>query len=391
MKATTTRLLIYPLLVAFNFPSLSYASDKSLIWLDKEVSAKEIDCSRDGYEQLIISGTVVISRADDQIPENEPKQIRINCPRIVFDDNAKIESISELIINADSLTGDEIVIQTTRGVDGAPAKPTPELWKWNKSPNGISGERGSPHGQGDGSSLCSDGLNGGRGGFGSHGHKGDHGQKGSSGQTGVDGANITLSVGKFETGEEIIKLYSFGGNGGRGGKGGTGFDGGNGGNGGKGGRGGSAECGHAGAHGGNGGNGGDGGRGGNGGFGGDGGDGGSGGDITYGLLEGGKKPKEFFFYTDGGKGGEPGLGGDPGIGGIGGRGGKAGKGGNGWFNDGSEGNNGKNGLDGEDGRPGPLGLPGLSGPEGQSGGSGTWTSGPITPAVLELLKKFELT
>lgn len=381
-----------PTAITFSFLSSAVFAD-SAIWNDGEMSFVEFNCEEQDVSEIIVSGIVTISRSDDVDFRKPPRTIKISCPRIEFRQGAELRTPNELLVAVDTLAGDLIVFRSTRGLSGEDALPTPQLWQQLIAPDGVHGINGNPNGaktSGGALGVCRDGRDGGHGARGTNGHNGQHGQKGASGNVGYSGARITIGVGEFETGEETLEIYSRGGQGGSGGKGGRGQDGGRGGDGGHAGRGGDAECFHRGANGGNGGDGGDGGRGGNGGPGGDGGNGGSGGDITFGLVEGGQRPKQFGLYTEGGAGGLPGLGGDLGLGGDYGIGGRRGDKGKGWFEDGSSGNDGQDGQRGQNGEQGPLGEPGLKGPDGAQGGTGTWQDGPITPSILQELKNISV-
>ncbi|MEO1678246.1 MAG: hypothetical protein AAFU80_08805 [Pseudomonadota bacterium] len=358
----------------------------SVVWDTRTIEGVEFDCRKEGIEEILIKGIVRLQRNDDVDLSNKPKLIKLTCPLLRFDRGAEIQSSSELLVAVDVLAGDEIVFRSTRGQKGANAAPTPNIWKPLTAPQGRNGRSGRPNGEKTNAEICKDGRDGGRGEDGDIGQSGRHGQKGAPGKPGLSGSRITVAVGSFETGDEVLNIHTEGGDGGAGGKGGRGENGGKGGTGGPGGRGGNAECGHRGANGGPGGNGGDGGRGGNGGAGGDGGNGGAGGDITFGLKQGGTRPAEYNLYSDGGRGGAPGLGGDKGTGGEGGGGGAGGGAGKGWFENGGPGNDGLPGNRGEDGMQGPLGEAGLDGPDGAIGGTGTWEDGPITPSILEELK-----
>jgi len=360
-------------------------------WSSEEMQFKEFDCREHGIEEITIEGTVLLKRTDDNDLQQPPKLIKLTCPKLSFAPGAEIQTQSELLVAVDVLGGDTIIFRSTRGLQGQDADPTPKLWAPTTAANGANGRTGNPNGQKNNADICKDGRDGGQGEDGGIGHSGRHGQKGAPGKKGYNAARITIGVGSFETGNEVLEIYTLGGDGGAGGKGGRGENGGKGGKGGRGGKGGNAECAHRGANGGKGGNGGDGGRGGNGGAGGNGGNGGAGGDITFGLLQGGTRPASYELFSNGGLGGEPGLGGDKGFGGDGGDGGRGGERGKGWFENGSGGNDGIAGQRGEDGTEGPLGEPGIDGPDGAIGGTGTWEDGPITPAILEQLKDLPVT
>lgn len=385
---TLLSLLFLGVVFTSNNPTSAYS--KTLLWSNGEYSFDQYDCKSNGFSEIEVTGIVVISRPDDTDFRSKPNVIKITCPRINFLNGAEIHTPNELVVAVDTLAGSLIVFKSTRGKSGENADATPQLWRHQTAPDGVRGLDGKPDGKKTSSEICKDGRDGGDGARGTNGHNGQHGQKGANGKVGYAGSRITLGVGSFETGNEILEIYSLGGKGGSGGKGGRGLDGGRGGDGGHAGRGGNAECFHRGANGGNGGDGGDGGRGGNGGPGGNGGNGGAGGDVTFGLVQNGKRPAEYRFFTNGGKGGNPGLGGDFGFGGDFGIGGNKGRAGKGWFSDGRSGNDGVDGDKGKNGQPGPLGEAGLDGPDGSQGGTGTWQDGPITPAILEQLKKLDV-
>jgi hypothetical protein len=360
------------------------AGAQELRWNNEEIDGKEFDCLATGSREIVISGIVKLVRQDDRDLLQEPRLIKVSCGLIRFEPGAELRTDSELLVIADVLAGEKIVFRSTRGIKGGNAPPTPQIWGIIEAGPGTDGRDGRPSGEKNDGALgaCRDGKNGGQGERGDVGYNGIHGQPGASGLSGVRGARVTILVGRFETGKEVMQIYSLGGDGGRGGKGGRGEDGGMGGNGGRGGNGGNSECFHAGAHGGRGGDGGNGGRGGNGGAGGNGGDGGSGGAVTFGIGKDQTRPAEYAFFTEGGLGGEPGLGGDRGEGGDPGQGGGGGDGGDGLFKDGSSGNRGNPGEKGLDGIRGPLGNFGVDGGPGPSGGSGTWSSGEIVPEIL---------
>lgn len=375
-----------------NLPA-TFASAQSIEWNDQTLTFAEFDCRKEGLRELVITGIVTINREDDKDSRAVPKPLKVTCPVMRFSTGAELQTHSELLVAVDVLAGPEPTFRNTRGLLGVDAQPKTSAMVVRKASNGPEGAMGSPNGakdNGDLLGLCRDGVNGGRGHNANHGQTGRSGEDGENGDPGFPAAKMTIAVGSFETGEEVLRVYAEGGAGGEGAKGGRGEDGGDGGSGGRGGNGGNSECLHAGAHGGHGGRGGDGGHGGNGGRGGDGGDGGAGGDVTFGLLEGGMRPAEYKLITTGGSGGAPGLGGDLGKGGAAGAGGAKGNGGNGLFKDGGDGNYGPPGEPGEDGRPGEIGNAGVKGPDGAKGGTGTWQDGPILPSILEQLKNFPI-
>ena len=77
---------------------------------------KKIDCAASGVHTLHVSGLVQLVYPGEQTPGNLPT-IEINCEHVIFDQGAKLTSLSSIVLDASSVQG-SIVVQTLSRSDG---------------------------------------------------------------------------------------------------------------------------------------------------------------------------------------------------------------------------------------------------------------------------------